>query len=129
MNTEGAQRQLIKTMDENNGYPLTFFWLYDTSRFDSAKKILKEKYGLVEPAVPKTDCLVWEDDNHIGRYRITFMNHANYGPMAVFRYWETRLTPEIAERNPMLEPLFEMASMLEPYKITDHRFKEIVLKK
>ncbi len=105
------------------------FWYDNNSCFERVKEYLRNDYDLVDPTVSVNDCLVFEDSENIGRYRITFMtgneDHWPHDSAILFRYWESRLTPEIIDKNPMQKPMREVYYMFQPRLVTDLAIMEL----
>ncbi len=90
-----------------------------TQNLYRVRAMLKGEFGLVGPRygrLTEDDILVWEDELHIGRYRVHFYPadiQQNYDSIQ-FKYWlNTRMKREIFERNPMRESMQRVRETLE----------------
>jgi len=101
------------------------FTYENSDRFEEVKEILRNKHGLVPPhdpiGYPIVEYLVYEDNEGIGRYRVTFLQDRS---MILFRYWQQRLTREVSDKNPMSEPLRTVFEFANPRCVTDMALDE-----
>ena len=95
----------------------------EESRFAEVNQELRKQMGLVGPRDDPfgrtiDDILVWEDSSGVGRFRVTFMGHPNYGKGLCFRYWEDpTIFPELVQEDPMLKAIHIAYDLIKPEKI------------
>ena len=107
------------------------FWT-EISNFRKIQDLLKDKHGFVNARGWDEkykdeewfdDCLVYEE-NGDGLYRCLFHRQHQDGTNLKFKYWESKLTPEQLERDPMLEVVLEVYEMLKPVQVTNYAIEE-----
>lgn len=111
------------------------FWT-DVSNFKRIQDFLIEKGFVNSKAWPVeskeelgelfNDTLVYEEKG-IGLYRCSFNRKHQNGPLFEFKYWESELTQEQKDRDPMKPVVIEIYRMLKPIRVTDYNLSELDL--
>lgn len=109
------------------------FWT-EVENFDKVKDYLRHEYGLVPPLGNNVTeyYLVYENERLVqgpqkGVYRVNFQPAHNHGPYIGFRYYVSRLNPEIEREDPMKRVMLEVYDILKPVKVTNWAIEPINL--
>ncbi len=114
-----------------------FFWT-GRENFDRIREYLTKVHGLVAPvgydgqlhADDLSMYLIYEDARLVSGvrkdvYRDHFRTDHEERPHILLRYYESRLTQEIMQMNPMRSAVIGVHEILKPVRVTDDIIEEI----